>query len=108
LGLRRGDVVVAVAQGAYGKPRPFVVIQSEIYHTPSVTLAPTTSTLEELAGVRVRLEPTPQNGLREVSLVMCDKAQTIPRDKVSQIIGRLRDEEMRLIDSALVLFLGLA
>ena len=106
--MRRGNVVVAVTSGAYGKPRPFVVIQSDVFDLASITLAPITSTLEPLEHIRPQLDPTESNGLRHTSLVMCDKIQTIPVGKVGGVIGRLTPEEMRSVDAAIALFLGLA
>jgi mRNA interferase MazF len=106
--LRRGDVVVAVTSGAYGKPRPYVIVQSDLFRPPSLTLVPLTSTLEDIAGVRPRLEPSASNGLRQTSLAMCDKVQTVPIAKVDQVIGRLDDDAMRRIGAALALFLGIA
>ncbi|MFA8387901.1 MAG: type II toxin-antitoxin system PemK/MazF family toxin [Pelagibaca sp.] len=46
--LRRGDLVTVALQGAYGKPRPTLVIQSDQFAgLGSVTILPITSTLLE-------------------------------------------------------------
>jgi mRNA-degrading endonuclease toxin of MazEF toxin-antitoxin module len=31
-GVKRGDVVLIVAQGDYGKPRPAVIVQSDLFN----------------------------------------------------------------------------
>ena len=45
--MNRGDIVICVLKGDYGKPRPAVVIQSDLFnltHT-SITICPITSYL---------------------------------------------------------------
>ncbi len=101
-------MVIAVPSRDYGKPRPCLVIQSDRFRPPSVTIAPITSEMEEIAAIRIPVEPGPDNGLQVRSLVMCDKIQTIPIGKTGRVVGRLDGETMRLVDSAIGLFLGLA
>ena len=88
--MKRGDVVVAVLRGDYGKPRPAVVVQSDLYaeHT-SVTVAMMTTTLTDLENIRITIEPDPSNGLREVSQVLVDRLQTVRRDRIREVVGRL-------------------
>jgi mRNA interferase MazF len=106
--IARGDLVVAVFAGDYGKPRPALAVQSNAFAgVESVTLLPLTSDLYDLPLVRVRVEPTPQNGLRERSDVMIDKTLTVSRDKVGRHIGRLDPATMRVVNIALTRFLGL-
>jgi mRNA interferase MazF len=107
--LKRGDVVVLVLPGNYGKPRPGVIVQGDRYaEHPSITVLPLSTTIVELDDIRLTLSPTAGNGLREISQVMTDKIQTVPRDKVAQVIGRLGAADMKAVDRALALFLGFA
>ena len=107
--MRRGDLVTVALQGAYGKPRPALVIQSDLFDAhPSVAVLPVTSELRDAPLFRVRIEPGPTNGLRDASDVMVDKPQSIPRDKVGPPIGRLADDAMLRVNRALALFLGFA
>ena len=105
--MKRGDVVVAVLRGDYGKPRPAVVVQSDLYaeHT-SVTVAMMTTTLTDLENIRITIEPDPSNGLREVSQVLVDRLQTVRRDRIREVVGHLTAAQMTAIDRALALFLG--
>jgi|HubBroStandDraft_2_1064218.scaffolds.fasta_scaffold250178_3 mRNA interferase MazF len=104
----RGDLVVAVFAGDYGKPRPALVAQSDAFSgLESVTLLPLTSDLRDWPEFRISIEPTRENGLRERSDVMIDKATTVSRDKVRQQIGRLDLATMRIVSAALTRFLGL-
>jgi mRNA interferase MazF len=80
--VKRGDVVTIVLPGAYGKPRPALVIQSELFESlGSVTVLPVTSELRAAPLLRIAIEPSTGNGLRKKSQVMVDKIQTVPRDK---------------------------
>jgi mRNA interferase MazF len=88
--MRRGDLVTIALQGDYGKPRPALIVQSDLFNEhPSVTALPVTSELCETPLFRIRLEPTPANGLHKVSDVMMDKAQSVPRDRIEDVFGHL-------------------
>lgn len=106
--MRRGDLVTVVVPGAYGKPRPALVVQSDLFDEhPSVTILPITSALRDAPIFRIAVYPTPDNGLRAPSQIMVDKAQSIPREKVGEVFGRLTDAERLPVDRALAVFLGL-
>lgn len=107
--MRRGELVTISLPGAYGKPRPALVIQSDLFDAhPSVTVLPVTSELRDLPLFRVRVEPSKANGLRAVSEVLVDKAHTVAREKVGAGIGQLEDEAMMAVNRALATFLGFA
>jgi mRNA interferase MazF len=98
-----------VLQGAYGKPRPALVIQSDLFSEhPSVTILPVTSELRDTPLFRITVEPSTENGLQRPSQVMVDKAQSVPREKVGAPFGRLDGETMLAINRALAVFLGIA
>ena len=103
----RGDLVTVSLQGDYGKPRPALVIQSDLLtDLDSVVLCPVTSDLRN-AVFRVTVEPNPANGLRTISQVMVDKLSTLPKPKISEPFGRLDDERMKAVDRALLLVVGM-
>lgn len=105
----RGGLITVALQGDYGKPRPAVVIQSDLFDEhPSVTLLPLTSDLRDTPLFRITIEPSPENGLRQRSQIMIDKIQTVPRAKVGPSLGRLSDDEQIAVNRSLMLFLGLA
>jgi mRNA interferase MazF len=107
LGLRRGDLVSIALQGDYGKPRPALVVQSDLFaEHPSVTILPVTSELRDTPLFRVLIEPTETNGLRKSSQVMVDKVQTISQEKLGEIFGRVTEEDMLAVSRALAVFLG--
>jgi mRNA interferase MazF len=103
---QRGDLVSVSLQGDDGKPRPALIIQSDLLaDLDSVVLCPITRDLRN-AIFRVTLEPKPGNGLRMLSQVMVDKPATLARTKISEPFGRLDDERMRVIDRTLLLVMG--
>ena len=107
--MKRGDVVTIALQGDYGKPRPALVIQSDLFDAhPSVTILPITSELRDTPLFRIDVEPNDANGLRKKSQVMVDKAQTVTRGKVGKTCGHLDDQTMLAVNRLLALFLGFA
>ena len=107
--MRRGDLVTVALQGDYGKPRPALVIQSDLFAgTASVAVLLVTSTLIDTPLLRLTVEPSPENGLRRPSQVMIDKPMTIRTDRIGATFGRLDDPTMVRVNRSLALFLGLA
>ncbi len=100
MGLRRGDIVTIALPGAYGKPRPALVIQSDYYHEhPSLTILPITSELRPTPLFRVAILPDAANGLRMESQVMVDKAE--------EVMGHADDATMLAVSRSLSVFLGI-
>ena len=106
---RRGDIVICAASGDYGKPRPAVVLQSDLFNPThaSVTVCPVTSHLTDAPLFRVPLKPTPGNGLKTESQAMTDKLVTLRAERISRVVGHLAESDLGKIDSALALWLGL-
>ena len=83
--------------------------QSDLFvEQPSVTIRPVTSELRATPLFRIDVAPTDANGLRKPSQIMVDKPQTIPREKLGEPFGRLKDDRMLAVTRALALFLGIA
>lgn len=108
--MTRGEIVVVAISGDYGKPRPALVVQSDLFNEThaSITVAPVTSTLVSAPLFRLTLEPTAQTGLRSVSQVMIDKMTAVKRDKIAKAVGRVDDETMVRVNRAIALWLGIA
>jgi mRNA interferase MazF len=106
---RRGDVVTCAPPGEFGKPRPAVILQSDLFnptHT-SVTLCPITSHEIDAPLFRVELKPTAANGLKRTSQAMADKLTTLRAERVGAVVGRLSDAELQRVDEAVMRWLGL-
>ena len=107
--MKRGDLVTVALTGDYGKPRPALVIQSDLFDShPSVTVLPITSELRDTPLFRITIEPNKENGLRAPSQIMVDKTHTVPREKLGDTFGKLNDEAMLAVNRALAVFLGFA
>ncbi len=107
--LKRGDVVIVAMQGDYGKPRPAMVIQSDLFQeTASVVILPITSSRVEAPLLRLEMRASPETGLRTDSDVMIDKVLTVRRDRIGQVIGRAPDEVLQSAARNLAVFLGIA
>ena len=107
--VRRGDLVTVAVAGDFGKPRPALVIQSDQFDTTAtVTVLLVSSTIVEAPLIRLTVEPSAGNGLRQRSQVMADKAMTVKRDKLGSRLGRLDDDTLGAVNRALALFLGFA
>ena len=105
--MKRGDLVTIALQGDYGKPRPALVIQSDLFSEhPSVVILPVTSELRDTPLFRVTIAPNEINGLSRPSDVMVDKVQTVGRDKIGSVFGRLSQEELLSVDRMLAVFIG--
>ena len=107
--VRRGDLVTVAVAGDFGKPLPALIIQSDQFDTTAtVTVLLVSSTLVEAPLIRLTVEPSASNGLRERSQVMVDKAMTVKRAKLGSRLGRLDDAALVAVNRALALFLGFA
>lgn len=106
--MRRGDVVVAAMARDYGKPRPALVVQSDLFDgIPSVTVLPITSELHDLPLVRIGIDAAPRIGLVSSSQIMIDKIVTLHRRKISRVIGTVDDATLCQVEARLAEFLGL-
>ena len=106
---QRGDVVVCVLSGDYGKPRPAVVVQSDLFNPThaSITVCPITTHLLDAPLFRLSLEPSGENGLRTASQIMVDKISTLKVEKARQNIGHLAESQIEEMNNALRLWLDL-
>ena len=108
--MKRGDVVICAAPGDYGKPRPAVVVQSDLFNGShsSVVVCPVTTHLEDAPLFRIPVPAGKTTGLKIESQVMVDKVIAIPRDKVTGRAGALPASALKEVDRALRLWLELA
>lgn len=107
--MKRGDIVTVAAKGPYsGKPRPALVVQSDLFAAlGSVTVCLLTSELVDAPLFRLAVDPSPENGLRSRSHIMIDKMVTVPRHVIGSRIGTLDHVAMVQVDRSLALFLGI-
>ena len=105
--MKRGDLVTIALQGDYGKPRPALIVQSDLFDEhPSVTILPITSELQETPLFRIRVLPNSINGLQKASDIMADKVQSVPRERIGDTFGHISAEQMLEVSRSLAVFLG--
>ena len=105
----RGELwTVAGGPNYAGNPRPALIVQEDAFNNlKSITICLLTSNQTEGLGIRVRLEPTTGNGLKEISNGMVDKISTVPRTHLEMRIGFLNRADLDRVDQAMMIFLGL-
>lgn len=108
--MNRGDLVTVALQGEHGKPRPALVIQSDLASnlTSTLTVALLTSTALDIPLIRIPVEPSEKNGLRTRSFVMIDQIFSASPHRFGDVFGRLDDADLVAVNRALALFLGIA
>jgi len=108
--MRRGDLVTITLQGDFGKPRPALVVQSDLFNADHATVSvlPITSAIIGAPVFRITLEPSVANGLRKVSQIMVDKIISMKREKIGAAFGRLDDETLLRVNRAMAVWLGVA
>jgi mRNA interferase MazF len=106
--MRRGQFVTIVTSGDYGKPRPALVVQQDLFaDLPSVVVCLLTSHIRDDAGqFRLDVVPNELNGVREPSQISIDKITTVPVAKIGGVIGVADDALMLRVGRALAVFLG--
>ena len=108
--MTRGDIVLVVVSGDYGKPRPAVVIQTDLVNEThaSIVVCPLSSHLQDAPLFRLEVIPNKENGLRKPSQIMVDKILAVRRDKIRQVIGRIDEDLVLQLNRSLALWLGIA
>ena len=110
MALSRGAIVVVASRGAYtGKPRPALVVQSDLFNEThaSVTICPITTDRVDAPLFRLPVPAGARTGLRRVSQIMVDKIVTVPRTSIGDEIGRCDPTELEAVEDALRLWLGM-
>jgi len=107
--VKRGDIVIVVAPGDFGKPRPAVVVQSDLFNDThsSIVVCLLTTDVVDAPLFRVTVEPTRENGLRERSQIMVDKIVALRRDRIDRRAGALDAGTLLRVNRFLAFWLGL-
>lgn len=108
--MKRGEIWTIAGEKDYaGKPRPAVIVRDDAFeHIESVTVCNFTTNAIDLPSMRVQVEPSPRNGLREISRLMVEKVTSVRKTRMGKRIGRLDDADMARLDQVLIVYLGLA
>jgi mRNA interferase MazF len=107
LEITRGDVVVSSSPGDFGKPRPALVVQSDLFNPThsSIVICPITSHLVDAPLFRLSISPSRENGLKTESQIMVDKITAVRREHIAKKIGRINEAEATSVERALAIWL---
>jgi mRNA interferase MazF len=107
--MKRGELYVATPPGDYGKPRPVVIVQSDLFleARDSVTVCLLSSELIAAPLFRVRIKRGPHNRLKRASDVVADKLMTLRKERLGEPLGALTADELAALDQALRRWLAL-
>lgn len=107
--IKRGDIVTVVAKGHdSGKPRPALILQSELFSAIGiVTICQLTTEILGAPLFRLTVEPSISNGLQHVSQIMIDKIVTVPQDTLGPRSGSLNHNLLVRVDRSFAVFLGI-
>lgn len=106
MNIRRGDVVLVDLRGRKGSEqqgiRPCVVIQNDVGNKNANTtiVAPLTTTNRNNLPTHVVVN------VEEESIVVCEQLVTVDGKRLMSKLDRLTDEEMKNIDKAILISLG--
>ena len=108
--MKRGEIWTQSGGPGYaGKPRPALIIQSDLLAgTNSIVTCPFTTEIGSDLPSRIRFVPGAANGLRDPSDLMADKITAVSRYKLGTRIGAVSDEELEQVERALLIVLGFA
>ena len=106
----RGDLVTIAMQGDFGKPRPALILQSDVFSDihETVSVALLSSNLIQAPIFRLNVLPNDRNGLTKECQIQIDKIMSVRKDKIGKVIGTLDDTILVRVNRALALWLGLA
>lgn len=105
----RGELYIASPPGDSGKPRPVVVVQSDLFSEAreSITVCLLSTTTINAPLFRVPIKRGELNRLRHTSDVMADKLVTVRKERLGESLGRLTSDELTAVDNALRRWLAL-
>jgi mRNA interferase MazF len=108
--MRRGEVWTVAGGPAYaGKPRPAVIVQDDRFDAnDSIVMCPLTTDPTPAPIFRLPIQPSAQSGLRSPCRMMVDKLTAVPRRRLGRLVGSLTSDEMRALNRAIFVFLGLS
>ncbi len=109
--IRRGEIYMAdldpVIGSEQGGNRPVLILQNNVgnKHSPTVVVTAITSRLGKHnlpTHVKLHLECLPKD-----SIILLEQLRTIDKGRLAEYIGMVSQEEMRRIESALLISVGM-
>ncbi len=95
--------------GTLAKPRPAVIIQDDRFEANDSTIAcPLTTDTTEAPTFRLSVQPSSQTGLRLSCRMIVDTLTAVPKRRLGRLVGSLTSEEVKTLNRAIFVFLGLS
>ena len=108
--MRRGEIWTVAGGAAYvGKPRPAVIVQDDRFDAnDSIVVCPLTTDPAPAPTFRLPIPSNTRTGLRAPCRLMVDRLTTVPRKRLGTLVGTLNPDELKGLNRAIFVFLGLA
>jgi len=111
--VKRGDIFYAdlspVVGSEQGGIRPVIVIQNDVgnKYSPTVIVAAITSQINK-AKLPTHVEISSEEyGLNKDSVVLLEQIRTLDQKRLKEKIGHMTDKDMKMVDEALSISVGL-
>ncbi|SKA87149.1 mRNA interferase MazF [Clostridium sp. USBA 49] len=111
--VKRGDIFYAdlspVVGSEQGGIRPVIVIQNDVgnKYSPTVIVAAITSQINK-AKLPTHVEISSEEyGLNKDSVVLLEQIRTLDKKRLKEKIGHMTDKDMKMVDEALSISVGL-
>lgn len=108
--MKRGEIYIIAGKGDFaGKPRPALIVQSDLFneHHPSVAVCPITSLCTGDFLQRVSITADAHTGLETDSEIQVDKTQAVKVTRLGRLVGQAPDGVMARVEDALRLWFDL-
>ena len=108
--MRRGEIWTVAGGSAYtGKPRPAAIVQDDRFDAnDSIVVCPITTDPTSAPMFRLPVPANARTGLRAPCRLMVDKLTAVPRARLGNRVGRLNAAELKALNAAMFVFLGLS
>jgi mRNA interferase MazF len=108
--VKRGEIWTVAGGAAYvGKPRPAIIVQDDRFDAnDSIIVCPLTTDPTPAPIFRLPIQPRAESGLRAPCRMMVDKLTAVPRKRLGRLVGSLAPDEVRSLNRAIFVFLGLS
>ena len=108
--MKRGEIWTVAGGAAYaGKPRPAVIVQDDRFDaSDSIIVCPLTTDTTAAPIFRLPIQPSSRSGLRSPCRMMVDRLTAVPRRRLGRPVGSLASDEVRALNRAIFVFLGLS
>jgi mRNA interferase MazF len=111
--VKRGEIYYANLDGVIGSEqggtRPVLIVQNNIgnrYSPTTIVICITSQLTKKLLPTHIYLDKE-ETSLNKSSMVLSEQIRTIDKRRLKEKVGELNSEQMRQIDNALLISLGL-